>query len=93
MMFKFTLADTATFNFRTDWEGEAAAPDVDIYACSDSTVANFGSACFEDGGNGATGAKPQATGAFQYSAGTHYFVIETYDGPPSKNMRTTIIRP
>jgi hypothetical protein len=93
MMFKFTLADTATYKFTTDWEGTATAPDVDIYVCSDSTVANFGTACFEDGGGGATSAKPQATANHKYTAGTHYFVIENYDGAPSKNYRTTISRP
>jgi hypothetical protein len=92
MMFKFTLADTATYAFTTDWEGAATAPDVDIYACSDSTVANFGAACFEDGGAGATAVKPQTTGKHTYPAGTHYFVIETF-GNPSKNYRTTIVRP
>jgi len=92
IMFKFTLADTATFAFSTDWEGAALAPDVDIYACSDSTVANFGDACFEDGGGGATAVKPQTTGNHTYPAGTHYFVIETF-GNPSKNYRTTIARP
>ena len=95
MMFKFTLADTATFNFATDWVGTASAPDVDIYACADSivSVAAFNANCFEDGGAGATGSKPQATGAYKYSAGTHYFVIENYDGTPSRNLYTTISRP
>jgi hypothetical protein len=93
MMFKFTLADTATYKFTTDWEGTATAPDVDIYVCSDSTVANFGTACFEDGGGGATSAKPQAAANHKYTVGTHYFVIENYDGAPSKNYRTTISRP
>jgi len=94
LMFKFTLADTATFKFTTSWEGAAAAPDVDIYACGDSTVANFGSACFEDGGNGATSSLPQSTGNFQYAAGTHWFVIEVYDNSsPTKNIWTTITRP
>ena len=93
MMYKFTLADTATYKFTTDWEGTAAAPDIDIYACSDSTLANFGAACFEDGGGGATGAKPQATANHKYTAGTHYFVIEDYAGAPSKNYITTISRP
>jgi len=93
MMYKFTLADTATYRFTTDWEGTAAAPDIDIYTCSDSTLANFGAACFEDGGGGATGAKPQTAANFKYPAGTHYFVIEIYDGPASRNVFTTISRP
>ena len=94
LMFKFTLADTATFKFTTSWEGSALAPDVDIYACADSTVANFGTACFEDGGAGATGSLPQSTGNHQYPAGTHWFVIEVFDNSsPTKNIWTTITRP
>jgi len=93
MMFKFVLAAPTTINFTTDWEGTAANPDVDIYACADSTVANFGTACFEDGGAGATGSKPQATGNHVYPAGPHWFVIEIYDGTPSPNYNVTISRP
>jgi hypothetical protein len=93
LMFKFTLGAPTTLNFTTDWTGTSSAPDIDIYSCSDSTLANFGAACFEDGGGGATGAKPQATGNFAYPAGTHYFVIETYAGPASRNLYTTISRP
>jgi hypothetical protein len=93
MMFKFTLADSTILNFTTDWEGGATNPDVDIYACSDSTLANFGTACFEDGGAGATSAKPQSTGNHKYPAGTHYFVIENFAGAASRNLYTTISRP
>jgi hypothetical protein len=93
MIFKFTLASTTTLNFTTDWEGGATSPDVDVYACSDSTLANFGTACFEDGGAGATSSKPQTTGPHAYPAGTHYFVIENYAGSASKNLRTTIAQP
>ncbi|HUK20935.1 MAG TPA: hypothetical protein VLV45_05180 [Gemmatimonadales bacterium] len=93
MMFKFTVATPTTLSFTTDWIGGAAAPDVDVYSCSDSTVANFGAACFEDGGNGATGAKPQSTGNFTYPPGTHYYVIENYAGTASKNLYTTISAP
>jgi len=93
MMFKFTLPDTATYTFSTDWDGAATNPDVDVYVCADSAVANFGAACFEDGGNGATSSKPQTTGpANQFVAGTHWFVIENYAGAASKNFRTTIKR-
>jgi hypothetical protein len=93
LMFQFTLADTATLSFTTDWEGDATAPDIDVYSCSDSTLAGFGANCFEDGGNGATGAKPQSTGNFKYPAGTHYYVIENYAGSTSRNLYTTISRP
>lgn len=93
MMFRFTLADTASYNFSVNWEGGALTPDIDVYACSDSTVANFGSACFEDGGAGATGSKPQATGAHTYPAGDHWFVVEDYDNSSSTvNITVTISR-
>ena len=93
MMFRFTLAAPTTYNFSTDWEGGATSPDIDVYACSDSTVANFGSACFEDGGAGATSSKPQATGAFTFPAGDHWFVVEIFGGGTTKNIVTTISRP
>lgn len=93
VMFKFTLPDSTVLNFTTDWIGAAAAPDIDIYSCADSTVAAFGANCFEDGGGGATGAKPQATGNFKYPPGTHYFVIENYAGSTSRNLYTSISRP
>ena len=103
VMFKFTLADTATFNFSTDWEGAATDPDVDIYVCSDTTVANFAAKCFESGTAGATGAKPQAIGNFKYPAGNHWFVIENFcagdptektcPGSPARNHFVTILRP
>jgi hypothetical protein len=94
MMFRFTLADTATLKFTTSWEGGAVTPDVDIYACADSTVANFGTACFEDGGAGATGSLPQSTGNHKYTAGDHWFVIEVFDNSsPTKNISTIIARP
>jgi hypothetical protein len=94
MMFQFTLADTATLSFTMDWKGTATNPDVDIYACSDSTVANFGDACQEEGAGGATtAAKPEKTGFFKYPAGTHYVVIDVAKGTGSKNYYTTIRRP
>ena len=92
-MFHFNLASGTTYNFSTDWEGAATSPDIDVYACSDSTVANFGSACFEDGGAGATGSKPQATGPFAYPAGDHWFVVEIFGGGSSGNITVTISRP
>ncbi len=93
MLFHFTLAAPTTLSFTVDWVGAATNPDLDIYACSDSTAANFGTACFEDGGNGATASKPQSTGDFMYPVGTHYFVIEQFAGTKSKNVFVTITRP
>lgn len=93
MMFKFTLGATTTLNFTTDWEGTAAAPDVDVYVCADSVVANLANDCFVDGGSGATGAKPQTTGNDAYTAGTYWFVVEVYDGSGPRNAYVTIARP
>ena len=91
MVFQFTLAAPTTLNFTTLWAAgdtpPAGNPDIDIYACSDSTLANFGTACFEDGGAGATFVDPQSTGNHTYPAGTHYFVVEYFaacDNLPSK---------
>lgn len=92
-MLKFTVAAATSLNFTVDWVGDATDPDVDVYSCSDSTVANFGAACFEDGGNGATGSKPQTTKSFTYPAGTHWFVVENYAGTQSKNIYITITNP
>jgi len=95
MMFRFDLADTATVAFTTDWDGTTAT-DIDVYVCADSTTANFGTACFEDGGAGATAAKPQTTGGPPannlLAAGTHWFVIEVYAGTTA-NSYVTIHRP
>jgi len=93
MMFHFSLADTATYSFSVDWQGGASSPDIDVYACSDSTVANFGAACFEDGGGGATGAKPQEINSFTFPAGEHWFVIEIFGGGSSDNIIVTMTRP
>lgn len=95
MMFRMSLADTATYSFSVDWQGGASSPDIDIYACSDSTVsvASFNSACFEDGGGGATGAKPQEINSYQFPAGDHWFVIEIFGGGSSDNIAVTITRP
>jgi hypothetical protein len=93
MMFRFDLADTAHVRFRADWDGTTAT-DIDIYVCADSvvSVAAFDANCFEDGGQGATGAKPQTTGGAQFPAGPHWVVIELYAGTTA-NTYVTILRP
>jgi len=92
MFFKFTIASSVTLNFTTDWEGAALAPDVDIYHCNDTTVANLGTACFVTGGSGATAAKPQSTGNDVYAPGTYWFVIEIFDGAGPRNAYVSIAR-
>jgi hypothetical protein len=93
IMFRFDLADTMTVRFRTDWDGTTAT-DVDIYVCADSVVsaASFNANCFEDGGGGATGAKPQTTTSAQFPAGPHWVVIELFAGTTGNNY-VTILRP
>jgi len=93
MMFRFDLAAAANVSFSTDWDGTAAT-DIDVYVCADSVVsaAAFNANCFEDGGAGATGAKPQTTGPGNaYGAGAHWFVIELYAGTTA-NTYVTIRR-
>ena len=93
MMFRFDVADTMTVRFRTDWDGTTTT-DIDVYVCADSVVsaASFNANCFEDGGGGATGAKPQTTSSAQFTAGPHWFVIELYGGPTPANNYVTILR-
>jgi hypothetical protein len=93
MMFRYTVGAPTALNFTTDWEGTAAAPDVDIYVCADTVVANLANDCFVDGGSGATGAKPQTTGNDTYPAGTYWLVVEVYDGAGPRNAYVTITRP
>jgi hypothetical protein len=84
MIYRFDLAAPTSLQFTVDWDGDA---DVDIYVCPDADPNN----CFEDGGDGATAAHPEITGA-TFSAGPHYLFIEVYDGAPPKNIYVTIAR-
>jgi hypothetical protein len=86
MIYQFTVAAPTDLTFSTDWApGTALAPDVDIYSCDDTGIPG----CFEDGGGGATGSKPQEF-TFTFPAGTHYFVVEIYSGSGARNIITTI---
>ena len=94
--FRFTVPAAATYNFTIDWEGTAGDPDVDIYHCADTVVATFGTAsdpCFITGASGATGAKPQSTGADAYAPGTYWFVLEIFAGGGPRNAFVSIARP
>src|SRR6266576_392149 len=53
MYFKFVLGGTTTLNFTVDWEGVSDNPDMNVRVCSDSTPANWGTACHADGQAGA----------------------------------------
>lgn len=85
MIYRFDLAADTDLDFGMDWDGGA---DMDFYVCPDNVPGN----CFEDGGGGATGAHPEATGA-TFTAGTHYLVIERYAGASPTNITVTITRP
>jgi hypothetical protein len=54
MYFKFVLGATTTLNVTLDWEGTSTNPDMNIRVCSDSTPANWGTACHADKQAGAT---------------------------------------
>lgn len=83
-IFKFTVAAPTKLKFTVDWDSGA---DLDTYSCSAADPMS----CFEDPGSGATGAQPQEF-EFTYPAGTHYFVVENYDGTPTTNIFATIRR-
>jgi hypothetical protein len=93
MIFRFDVVDTTSVRFTTDWDGTTAT-DIDIYVCADSvvSVASFNANCFEDGGGGATGVKPQQTSAHKFTAGPHWFVIELFGGATPKTNYVTIQR-
>jgi hypothetical protein len=54
MYFKFVLGATTTLSVTLDWEGTSTNPDMNIRVCSDSTPANWGTACHADKQAGAT---------------------------------------
>lgn len=84
-IYKFTLAAATELNFQALWDTNT---DIDFYVCSGPDP----STCFEDGGGGATGNYPENTGA-TFPAGTHYLVLEDWDGPKPTNMLVIISRP
>jgi hypothetical protein len=85
VIYEFTVAATTTLTFITDWDSDA---DIDIYACDTPNP----SGCFEEGGGGATGAHPQEF-TFDFPAGTHYFIVENFDGVFTRNIKVTISQP
>lgn len=85
VIYQFTVSATTTLTFTADWDSDA---DLDIYACSAPDPLS----CFEEGFGGATTAQPQ-TFTFDFPAGTHYFVVENYDGVSTDNIYVTISQP
>ena len=83
-IYRFSVAAPTKLKFTVDWD---SAADLDTYSCAAADPMS----CFEDPGSGATGAQPQEF-EFTYPAGTHYFVVENYDGTATANIFVTIIR-
>lgn len=78
VIYKYTVADSTDLTFTVDWDSDA---DLDTYSCATTDPLD----CFEDGGTGATGAHPQEF-SFTVPPGTHYFVVENYDGVATANI-------
>lgn len=85
-VFKFVLAAPAEVRFTVDWDSGA---DMDIYACGPDDP----TACFEEGGGGATSAQPEKISDYTFPAGTHYFVVEKFAGTAPKNLYVTVSQP
>jgi len=86
--FKYTANGTDSLQFTTNWTPATTAADVsdiDTYSCGAAGV----SACFEDGGAGATAKTPESF-SFTPTAGVHYFVLEQYSAGEDPNIVVTI---
>jgi hypothetical protein len=90
MYYEFTLTEETRIDFVVDWN---SAADIDIgVATAACPGGGFGS-CFVDGGAGATGARPERTGAV-FPAGTYYLVVELYaPASPPTNIYVTMSTP
>ena len=88
-IFKYTANGTDSLQFTTNWSPPTVLPadnsDIDTYSCGSAGV----SACFEDGGAGATAKTPEKF-SFKPTAGTHYFVIEQYSSGENPTVTVTI---
>ncbi len=89
-IFKYVANGTDSLRFQADWDGPATSAggtDIDVYSCGTAGV----SACFEDGGAGATSAKPEKF-VLKPTAGTHYLLIELFATPATANIYVTITK-
>jgi hypothetical protein len=89
-IFKYTANGTDSLKFTTNWTPATTAADVsdiDTYSCGAAGV----SACFEDGGAGATAKTPESF-SFKPAAGVHYFVLEQYSAGEDPNIVVTITK-
>ena len=87
-IFKYTANGTDSLQFTTSWTPSttpADVSDIDTYSCGAAGV----SACFEDGGAGATAKTPESF-SFTPTAGVHYFVLEQYSAGEDPNIVVTI---
>ena len=85
VIYTFTVAAPTTLIFNVDWEGDA---DFDIYSCDQPDPLS----CFQEGGGGAGSSHPEEF-EFAFPAGTHYFVVENYNGVSTRNIMITISQP
>lgn len=90
-IYKYVANGTDSLTFTVDWSPATntttGANDLDIYSCDNTGVAG----CFEPGGASAGSSTPE-TFSFVPSAGTHYLVIELFQGPNPKNLYITITK-
>lgn len=86
VIYKFVVpaGETLDVDVVADWDSGA---DIDIYSCDATGLGG----CFEDGGGGATGAQPEDF-SFAFPEGTHYLVIENYDGTATANVVVSFTR-
>ena len=89
-IFKYTANGTDSLQFTTNWTPATTAADVsdiDTYSCGAAGV----SACFEDGGGGATAKTPESF-TFKPTAGVHYFVLEQFSAGEDPNIVVTVTK-
>jgi len=92
-IFKYTANGTDSLKFTTNWTPPTVATattdvsDIDTYSCGAAGV----SACFEEGGAGATAKTPESF-TFKPAAGVHYFVLEQFAAGENPNIVVTITK-
>src|SRR6266480_2958810 len=103
VMYRIDVAGPDSLNllFRVDWDNDAS--DVDIYTCSGTVPVNPANDCFSSGTQGASGRKPEflrdplvggvrTPSPFKYKPGTHWLVLELFDGSAPRNAYVTVYR-
>ncbi|OLC99049.1 MAG: hypothetical protein AUI88_02470 [Gemmatimonadetes bacterium 13_1_40CM_3_70_8] len=103
VMYRFDVAGPDSLNllFRVDWDNDAT--DVDIYTCTGTVPVDPANDCFSSGTQGASGRKPEflrdplvggvrTPSPFKYKPGTHWLVLELFDGSAPRNVYVTVFR-